>query len=108
MYAKLPMSQVVDVVTHELIHRLVSFGKYPEKRWGAGMRWLKKLYPKETSNTYSHVPVHAIHGTLYLKLFSKFRMERDRDSLKHLKDYRRAWEIVDELGAKKVIKKFFV
>lgn len=104
VYKKWPIELAVDVLTHECIHRLLC-QPHSSDRVDRVIRLLKRRYKKISFNTLCHIPVHAIHAMVYRTLFSEKRMQRDRDSIK-LRDYQRAWKIVDELGADNIVRMF--
>lgn len=93
----------IDVLTHELIHRIVS----DKQNWTKLQRnWqtLMKTYKNETEITKRHVPIHAIHEHIFRKIFNSSRLNKEVKSTKH-KDYQRAWEIVKQVGYKQIINK---
>ena len=95
---------VFETMTHELIHRLLS----SEKNWSKikpGWMLFVKSYPRETSVAINHVPIHAVHEMIWGKLFPS-RVTTIKTDLK-LKPYIRAWELVDRLGADKVVHQIF-
>ena len=71
-----------------------------------GWDYFFRKYKNETLNTKIHIQVHAIHSHIYLKFFNKKRLERDVKLISHLKDYKRAWEIVQKEGYENIIKEF--
>lgn len=92
-----------DILTHELIHRI----------WSDDINWkrikqrsnkLMNKYKKDNFNVQIHVPVHAIHKHILLKLFSNRELQAEIDSIKKWKDYVRAWEIVERDDYKEIIK----
>lgn len=92
----------VDTLTHELIHCLFQQPGAPrlmQKYWNQ----VDRIYSKDSSNAQGHILVHAVHQHLFLKYFSEARLHADQEVLKHLPDYRRAWEIVEQEGYKKII-----
>jgi len=92
----------VDILTHEMIHILFRQNKANDKV----IAWISKTYPEEADRTKLHVPIHAIHKHILLKFFGQKRLDAEIKSLKHLKDYRRSWEIVQEEGYENIIKRF--
>lgn len=96
----------VDVITHELIHRLmvdntkVEFQTCPF--WG-------DIFGNDLPRVARiHIVVHAIHKAIYLDyLREPTRLERDlQNCIKYnAVDYLTAWDYVDEHGYKNIIKK---
>ncbi len=86
----------VDVLIHELIHHLL-FGNIKEI-------YTDKKYSEESQKTKIHIPIHAAHKHIYLTLFNKERLERHIKKMEKMIDYKRAWDIVEKEGYKKIIK----
>lgn len=100
-----PIDYTSDVLCHELIHRNLIEPSFSAK-WKIIFRKLKRHFPEDTENTLVHVIVHAIHEQIFLNLFSEERLKRDKRIMHAHPDYRRAWEIVEKVGAKKIIKTY--
>jgi hypothetical protein len=67
----------VDVLVHELIHQLfcqTGNGKRAESAW----KHIRQKYANQTGTTQVHIPLHAIHKHIYLKLFDENRLKRDQ------------------------------
>jgi hypothetical protein len=96
----------VDVLTHELLHRLLtdSTSVLPEKRLVS--EW-QKLFGKEHSHTtVVHIPVHAVHTAIYLDYLKEpQRLERDKamDKKYANEGYVKSWGYVGEQGYKEII-----
>lgn len=89
--------QFVDVLTHELIHRLLSENKVP----------LPDL--EDDDSVKRHVLVHAIHMYVYREVLKdESRMEANLErSRSHTDDsYVRSWDIVLGQGYKEIIEKY--
>lgn len=94
---------MLDLLIHELIHRLLSENenwKIIKKRWSK----LLDKYKKENLNARIHVPIHAIHKHIFLKFFSQKKLELEINRVKDNKDYARAWFFVQEQDYKLIIK----
>ncbi|MFA7170532.1 MAG: hypothetical protein WC180_00920 [Candidatus Paceibacterota bacterium] len=105
VYDDYPIDYVVDVLTHELIHQIfIQNGKQGElyKAW----TYFYRKYKAEEESTIIHIPVHAIHYQVFMKLFDENRLRREIDYAKKYPDYKRAWEIVMEKGAENIIEEF--
>jgi len=100
-----PIDYASDVLCHELIHRNLIEAAFSAK-WKRSFAKLKRHYPKDTENTLVHVIVHAIHEQIFLSLFSEERLKRDKRIMSIHTDYHRAWEIVEKIGAKKIIETY--
>jgi len=96
---------LIDILTHELIHRIFTqegnFQK-TEKAWG----YIDRKYKKESERTKTHIVIHAIHTHIYLKLYDKERLKRDIQWASYRKDYKRAWEIIQRDSYQKIIGEF--
>lgn len=98
---KKDINLMIDVLTHELIHRLVSEPKNWRRIEPAWERLIRQ-YRRELPVTQTHIVIHAIHELVLLDLFGRTRLDRERRAVK-LPAYRRAWEIVGQLGAKNIV-----
>tara|TARA_B100000745_G_C20154018_1_gene395503 strand:- start:3060 stop:3692 length:633 start_codon:yes stop_codon:yes gene_type:complete len=94
-----------DNLTHELLHILFSDNK---KVISCKLEnWLKSEFPEETDCTRNHIYVHSILKVLYLEVLKKperFRNNIIRSKAHTTDEYTRAWNIVNSLGAKNLIK----
>jgi len=99
------LSWFIDVLTHELIHQLLTQEgnlEKSEKSWD----YVYKKYKKDPRKAKIHVIVHAIHSSIYLKFFGKKRLGRNIKIMKKYKDYKRSWDIVQEEGYQQIINDF--
>ena len=94
-------SLFIDVLIHELIHQIFIQNMDTIDTYFSNMN---KKYPKESITTRIHIPLHAIHKNIYLKLFNQERLNRDIAFCKRHPDYRRSWEIVENEGYENIIK----
>jgi hypothetical protein len=95
----------IDVLVHELIHQNLS-QPGNEKRKKAYWDGLFEKYREEGHDVSVHIPVYAIHKEIYIKYFGGKNLVRDLTLVSKLPDQRRAWEIVNELGHRKIIEQF--
>jgi len=94
--------EFIDVLNHELIHRL--FTEPGRRRELENYHKLKEeKYPKESLKTRIHITVHAVHKHIYLKFFNEDRLKRDIEKVRKMEDYKRAWDIVEKEGHEKII-----
>ena len=100
-----PIDYASDVLCHELIHRNLIEPAF-ETKWKKVLAKLQKQFPKDTENVLVHVLVHTIHEQIFLSLFSEERLKRDKRIMFAHPDYRRAWEIVEKVGAKKIVETY--
>lgn len=93
--------EFVDVLTHELIHRLLA-----ENREGSDvLQTVNRNFKDESHSTKIHIAVHAVHSFLYLDVLNTpYRLQRDVEQCKALPPaYSRSWQIVQEAGYKRII-----
>ncbi len=96
----------VDILTHEILHRLLTDNtkdEYPMEYkaiWG-------KLFGKDHSFvTLVHIPVHAVHKAILLDVLNEpERLERDIELCSKHKDYKDAWDYVEKHGYKEIVEK---
>jgi hypothetical protein len=93
----------VDVLTHELIHRLLT-------HCGRKIDWEKfdkETYPNiSEKKTLTHILIHAIHKHIYLNVLqSPSRLEKDIKMCQGWPNYQEAWEIVERDGYQNIIEK---
>lgn len=95
----------IDVLTHELIHRIFAtkenFQK-SKKAWD----YINKKYKKEIWNTRVHIVIHAIHKHIFLKFFGEKRLKREIKIMGKFPEYKRAWDIVQKEGYQNIINEF--
>ncbi len=92
----------VDVLTHELIHQILTEKENwlkIEKNWNKLMR----KYKKYSWRTKVHVIVHAIHAEVLKSIFNEKRLQSEIKNTKS-PDYIKAWEVVLMDGSKNIIK----
>lgn len=93
----------VDILTHELLHNILYSENIREtkKAW----QYIYKKY-KCMRITLNHIPLHAVHTHIYLTLFDKKHLERDKELSSKRELYKASWDIVDKEGYKNIIKEF--
>lgn len=93
----------VDVLTHELIHRILTQNNKKidvEKIWN-------KMFPKRDLITRNHILVHAVHKHIYLDTLKEpARMKRDIEKCAQKPAYKESWDFVNEKGNLKIINEF--
>ncbi len=98
----------VDLLTHELIHRLLTDNTAFEYDKELITIW-EKLFGKEhTFGTLIHIPVHAVLQAIYLDTLEQpERLKRDKESSEEdeVEDYIKAWGYVSKTGYKEIIEK---
>lgn len=96
----------IHVITHELIHRILSEDENwlkIKKRWGKFM----SKYKKEDKACKVHIIIHAVHMEIMSKLFDDKVIKKEILSTAHNLPYARSWEIVQQDGYKNIVKELF-
>ena len=104
-FKELPLNYFIDVLTHELIHQLLTQGDNSQKSKKA-WNYFHRKYKGEEFNSIIHIPVHAMHSHIFLKYFGQARLNREIESLSNLPDYKRDWDIVEKEGYQNIIEEF--
>lgn len=96
--------EFIDVLTHEMIHQLFIQGgnlAKSKKAW----EYIDKKYKDESITTRIHIPLHALHADILVKLFGEKRLKEEIKWSKH-PDYKKSWQIVERDGYKNIIREF--
>jgi hypothetical protein len=91
----------LDILTHELIHVLLSQESNSKVYWKNWRVFLKK-HTKYSYTTSVHIAVHAIHEHIFRKLYNVKRLTKEINDIQDL-DYVLSWEIVQKEGYKNII-----
>lgn len=94
------------VLTHELIHRILSQRKNNPDQFHQNWESLfgkEGKYKDETQLCRVHIGVHAIHTAIYKKLFSDTELQANIKFSEPYEDYRRSWKIVARDGYENII-----
>lgn len=98
----------VDILTHELIHRLLTDNTAVPHDAPLLPEWQRLFGKQHSFGTVVHIPVHAVHKAIYLDtLKAPERLARDiATNKKHnATDYIAAWDYVDKHDYKTIIEK---
>ncbi|MCK5416537.1 hypothetical protein KAI92_03865 [Candidatus Parcubacteria bacterium] len=96
----------IDKLVHELIHELF-LQNSNRKKYKDILSFIENKYPKESKRTKLHIPLYALHTSIYYKLFTKKRMDDDIKFSNQFRDYKRAWDIVNKAGYKDILTEAF-
>jgi hypothetical protein len=96
------VSSMIDVIVHEMVHRLLSEDENIPIMIGSWKRMMTK-YNKYAPVTRGHIPVHAVHEHLFRKMFSVKRLNEEIEWAKKSKLYTEAWDVVKRDGYKNII-----
>ena len=104
---KYTADRAVEVITHELIHRLLTDNIQTSYETPYAKKW-KQLFPHTDDlswNVIVHIPVHAVLQMIFDDVLKESqRTKRDKQMCKNWPDYYAAWEYVDSVGYKHIIK----
>ena len=91
-----------DTVVHEILHTLLYEGDWNKKEFYDNY---KKKYPNLTERTIIHIPIYAILKELHLTLLGEEGLRLDLRLAEKNKEYKIAWDIVEDEGYKEIIDK---
>ncbi len=92
----------IDILTHELIHRLLS----ENTESVAVGKILLKILPDENNMTRVHVLLHAVHKHIYLNTLKEpERLTANLMRSDKFPNYKKAWKIVEDFGYQELIEK---
>lgn len=99
--------EFIDVLTHELLHRLLTANTNIDIDKSKRRLKFKELFGDNHSfKTLVHIPVHAALKAIYLDVLNEpNRLSRDIEHCQNLPDYALAWEYVEKNDYKKIIQK---
>jgi len=98
----------IDILTHELIHRLLTDNTTIPHETMLLEPWQKLFGKNHSFGVTVHIPVHAVHKAIYLDVLNEpNRLERDIATNKKFNatDYVKAWDYVEKNGYKEIIQK---
>lgn len=96
----------IDILTHELLHRLLTANKTididkSERR----LEWEKLFGEQNHFVTLVHIPVHAVHKAIYVDILNEpERLKRDIER-QHSPHYIKSWDYVETHGYEEIISK---
>ena len=97
----------IDILTHELIHRLLTDNTTLPFDTELVPKWEEMYGRKHSFNTLIHIPVHVVHKAVYLDVLeSSKRLKRDENHkiINDYKDYMLSWEYVENRDYKALLK----
>lgn len=97
---KYSSNRAVDVLTHELIHRLLTDNnKLPMKDGRKLSQHWQELFGDHPFRVQTHIPVHAMLEYIFTDvLHEPERLERDIEFCKNFEPYDQAWTYVKQVG----------
>lgn len=101
---KYTSDRAIDVITHEILHRLLTDNRQSALDTKYRDIWQELFGKTHTWNTVVHIPVHAAMQALFDDVLGEpERTARDKRHSKKWSDYDAAWKYVDEVGYKKIL-----
>lgn len=100
--SELTPDRFLDVLTHELLHRLLTHNTREldvKKIWS-------EMFPNRERTVRNHVIVHSVHKYIYLEILKEpHRLEKDINKTNG-SFYKESWQIVEEGGYQNIIAEF--
>jgi hypothetical protein len=97
--------RIVEVLAHELMHRLLMDNTANHYQATLGDEWRKMFGDEHTPLTLNHIPVHAImQGVFEEYIKEPARIEHDKKEYENYPDYTAAWDYVDKVGYITILK----
>ncbi len=95
---------LVNTVTHEIIHRLLTDNTTYDYDYDFVSVWREMFGEDLSENALVHVPVHAIMQKLYVDVLHRPDLvELDKKLVADYPDYTAAWDYVNKVGYEDVI-----
>lgn len=104
---KYSSDRVVEVLTHEIAHRLLTDNnKLPTKDGRKLIEHWTELFGNYPFVLLVHIPVHALMQYIFIDVLNEpERLERDIEICKKHEPYNQSWNYVKEVGYKNIIDK---
>ncbi len=96
------MKFFVNTLTHELIHRLLTYGA-PQRLLSQNWQTLMRRYRKYPRLVRTHIVVHAIHALVLKRLFDEKTLREEIRSRKN-PSYVLAWKVAQGEGYENVVR----
>lgn len=98
--------RAIEVITHELIHVLLYDNTSLDFDLAKRDDEWNKLFPNvDDGVALVHIPVHAVLQAVFEDVLNEpHRTQRDKEMCSRYPAYKNAWEYVDKVGYKKVIR----
>lgn len=102
---KYDSSRFVEVLTHELLHRLLTDNKETSYDTEYLPEWKKIFGTDHDFNVLVHIPVHAVFQAIFDDhLHEPARTLNDRELCRQWPAYDKSWAYVEEKGYKNIVK----
>jgi hypothetical protein len=94
----------VEILTHEVIHRLLTDNNETRYDTLYADEWKKLFGDDHTFVELVHIPVHAVMQFVFDDVLKEpGRTTNDKNRVKEYDDYHSAWKYVEEFGYKRVV-----
>lgn len=93
----------IDILTHELLHRLLTDNTTVPYDIDLSEEWGTLFGTRHTPRTLAHIPVHAAHTAIYLDVLQEPQRLQRNIARNPSQDYIRAWNYVDQHGYRTII-----
>ena len=94
----------VELLTHELTHRLLTDNLQSDYYTQYIERWTKLFGDVHSEDTLVHIPVHAVYQAIFDDIIDEpARTKHDKQEVAPYEDYHEAWEYVDTRGYREII-----
>lgn len=101
---KYESDRVIEILAHELIHRLLTDNTENHYLTNFSAEWRKMFGEEHTWNTLVHIPVHAVmQGVFEEYVKEPARISRDKEMYENYADYKAAWDYVEKVGYKAIL-----
>jgi len=102
---KYESDRVVEVLAHELIHRLLTDNTANHYLTRFADEWRTMFGDEHAFNTLIHIPVNAVmQGVFEDYVGEPERIVRDKAMYEDYVDYKAAWQYVEKVGYKQILK----
>lgn len=102
---KYESDRVVEVLTHELLHRLLTDNTTSEYTDNFINIWREMFGAEHSDITLLHIPVHAALQAIFEDYLDESpRVVRDKQMCASHPDYDAAWNYVKKIGYRKIVK----
>ena len=96
--------ELVNVLTHEIIHRLLTDNTTYDFYHDFLPDWKSVFGSSHSKNTTVHIPVHAIMEKLYTEVLKRPELvPYDKQYVSNYPDYAKAWDYVEQHGYQTII-----
>ena len=97
--------ELVNTIAHEMLHRLITDNTTYAYDFNFLKEWEENFGKQHARNTLVHIPVHAVMEALYRDVLQRPDLvDLDKKHASEYKAYKNAWDYVEKVGYKKIIR----